>query len=99
MKDTETPKKGVAIGGGVTTIMEDEKMNREEIEKALDQIRPSLMAHGGGVELVDFTEDGVVQVRLTGSCGGCPYSQMTLKAGVERGLMDLVPGIKEVVSV
>ena len=51
---------------------------REKIEKALDKVRPSLMADGGNVELVDV-EDGIVKVKLTGACGGCPMSQMTLK--------------------
>jgi len=71
---------------------------REKVEKALDKIRPSLMADGGKVELVDV-EDGVVKVRLTGACGGCPMSQMTLKMGIERVLKQEIPEIKEVESV
>ncbi len=71
---------------------------REKIEKALDKVRPSLMADGGNVELVDV-KDGVVKVRLTGACGGCPMSQMTLKMGIERVLKQEVPEIKEVESV
>jgi Fe-S cluster biogenesis protein NfuA len=71
---------------------------REKVEKALDKIRPSLMADGGTVELVDV-EDGVVKVRLTGACGGCPMSQMTLKMGIERILKQEIPEITEVVSV
>jgi Fe-S cluster biogenesis protein NfuA len=71
---------------------------REKIEKALDKVRPSLMADGGNVELVDV-EDGVVKVRLTGACGGCPMSQMTLKMGIERVLKQEIPEIKEVKSV
>jgi Fe-S cluster biogenesis protein NfuA len=71
---------------------------REKVEKALDKIRPSLMADGGNVELVDV-EDGVVKVRLTGACGGCPMSQMTLKMGIERILKQEIPEITEVVSV
>ncbi|MGB3863346.1 MAG: NifU family protein [Candidatus Aminicenantaceae bacterium] len=71
---------------------------REKVEKALDKIRPSLMADGGNVELVDV-EDGVVKVRLTGACGGCPMSQMTLKMGIERVLKQEIPEIKEVESV
>jgi Fe-S cluster biogenesis protein NfuA len=70
---------------------------REKVEKALDKIRPSLMADGGNVELVDV-EDGVVKVRLTGACGGCPMSQMTLKMGIERVLRQEIPEIKEVQS-
>ena len=71
---------------------------REKIEKALDTIRPALMADGGNVELVDV-EDGTVKVKLTGACGGCPMSQMTLKMGIERVLKKEVPEVKEVVAV
>jgi Fe-S cluster biogenesis protein NfuA len=71
---------------------------RDKVEKALDKIRPVLMADGGNVELVDV-EEGVVKVKLTGACGGCPMSQMTLKMGIERVLKQEIPGIKEVVSV
>jgi Fe-S cluster biogenesis protein NfuA len=71
---------------------------KEKVEKALDKIRPALMADGGNVELVDV-EDGVVKVKLTGACGGCPMSQMTLKMGIERVLKQEIPEIKEVESV
>lgn len=71
---------------------------REKIEEALNKIRPSLMADGGNVELVDV-ENGVVKIRLTGACGGCPFSQMTLKMGIERHLRKEIPEIKEVVAV
>jgi Fe-S cluster biogenesis protein NfuA len=71
---------------------------KEKVEKALDKIRPALMADGGGVELVEV-KDGVVKVRLTGACGGCPMSQMTLKMGIERSLKSEIPEIKEVVAV
>jgi len=72
---------------------------REKVEKALDKIRPMLMADGGNVELVEVTDDGVVKLKLTGSCGCCPMSQMTLKMGVERLLKEEVPGVKEVISI
>jgi Fe-S cluster biogenesis protein NfuA len=72
---------------------------REDIEQALEKIRPMLAADGGNVSLVDVTEDGVVKVKLTGSCGHCPMSQMTLKMGIERLLKEAIPGIKEVVAV
>ncbi len=72
---------------------------REKVEKALDKIRPMLMADGGNVELVEVTDDGVVKLKLTGSCGCCPMSQMTLKNGVERLLKAEVPGVKEVISI
>lgn len=68
------------------------------IEKALGKIRPLLQRDGGDVELVEVT-DGVVKVRLTGACKGCPMSQMTLKQGVERMLMQEVPGLKSVQAV
>ena len=71
---------------------------KEKVEKALDKIRPALMADGGGVELVEVKDD-VVKVRLTGACGGCPMSQMTLKMGIERHLKNEIPEIKEVVAV
>lgn len=71
---------------------------REKVEKALDKIRPSLMADGGNVELIDVA-DGVVKVKLTGACGGCPMSQMTLKMGIERVLKQEVPEIKEVEAI
>ncbi len=71
---------------------------REEVEKALSKIRPMLQRDGGNVELVDV--DGTkVKVRLTGACRGCPMSQMTLKAGVERIIKEEVPQITEVIAV
>lgn len=71
---------------------------RENVLKALEKIRSALQADGGDVELVDVI-DGVVKVRLTGACGGCPMSQMTLKMGVERILKQQVPEIKSVETV
>lgn len=71
---------------------------KEKVDKVLDKIRPALIADGGNVELVDV-EDGVVKVRLTGACGGCPMSQMTLKMGIERLLKQELPEIQEVVAV
>jgi Fe-S cluster biogenesis protein NfuA len=71
---------------------------REKVEAVLNQIRPNLARDGGNVELVDAT-DGIVKVRLTGACGGCPMASMTLKHGVERALKERVPEVKEVVAV
>jgi Fe-S cluster biogenesis protein NfuA len=68
---------------------------REKIENTLNQIRPSLQADGGDVELVDV-ENGIVKVRLTGACAGCPMSQMTLKQGIESYIKKVIP---EIVSV
>jgi Fe-S cluster biogenesis protein NfuA len=71
---------------------------KEKVEKALEKIRPALQADGGNIELVDVVE-GIVKVRLTGACGGCPMSQMTLKMGVEKALKQQVPEVKSVESV
>ena len=73
-------------------------MNNENVKAVLEEIRPALQADGGGVELVGI-KDGVVSVRLTGACGGCPMSTMTLKMGIERILKQKLPEVKEVVSV
>ncbi|MBI4633339.1 MAG: NifU family protein [Deltaproteobacteria bacterium] len=72
---------------------------KEKIQKAIEQIKPSLQVDGGDVELVDVTDDGVVKVKLLGACHGCPMSQMTLKMGIEKHLKKEVPEIKEVISV
>lgn len=72
---------------------------REKVEKALEKIRPMLMADGGNVDLVDVNSDGVVRLKLTGTCGCCPMSQMTLKMGIERILKQEVPEVKEVISI
>ncbi len=74
------------------------KIDTARVEAALDKIRPALRADGGNAELVSV-EDGVVTVRLTGACGSCPMSQMTLRTGVERGLRKEVPEMKELVAV
>jgi Fe-S cluster biogenesis protein NfuA len=72
---------------------------KEKVEAALAKIRPSLNADGGDVELIEVSPDGVVKVRLTGACGGCPMSQMTLKMGIEKMLREEIPELKEVVGV
>jgi len=72
---------------------------REKVLEALDSVRPYLKADGGDVELVNINENGIVEVRLTGACVGCPMSQMTLRAGIERALMRDVPEIKRVEAV
>ncbi|MBE0460910.1 MAG: NifU family protein [Candidatus Aminicenantes bacterium] len=71
---------------------------KKKVEKALDKVRPSLIADGGNVELVEV-KDGVVKVKLTGACRGCPMSQMTLKMGIEKFLKKEIPEIKEVIAV
>ena len=74
-------------------------MLKESVELALDEIRPSLEADGGDVELVDVSDEGVVKVRLTGACSGCPMGMQTLKLGIERLLKQKVPQVSEVVRV
>jgi len=76
-----------------------EETMKEKIEATLGRIRPSLQADGGDVELAEVTPNGTVKVKLTGACGGCPMSQMTLKMGIERTLKQEVPEVKEVVGV
>ena len=71
---------------------------REKVEEILKQIRPSLQADGGDVELVDVV-DGVVKLRLKGSCAGCPMSQMTLAFGIERVLKEKLPEVIKVEAV
>ena len=71
---------------------------KEKVEAALDKIRPALQADGGNVELVDV-KDGIATLRLTGHCGSCPMSTMTLKMGVERVVRSEVPEIKQLVAV
>jgi Fe-S cluster biogenesis protein NfuA len=71
---------------------------RAKVEEILKNIRPSLQADGGDVELVDVKE-GVVSLKLTGACAGCPMSAMTLKNGIERTLKQEIPDIKEVIAV
>jgi len=70
---------------------------KERVEAVLDKIRPSLAADGGNVELVGV-EEGVVKVKLTGACAGCPMSTMTLKNGIEQILKQEIPEVKEVVA-
>jgi Fe-S cluster biogenesis protein NfuA len=72
---------------------------KAKVEKALDKVREMLAVEGGNVDLVEVTPEGIVKVRLTGACGCCPMSQMTLKMGIERILKQEVPEVKEVVAV
>ncbi len=71
---------------------------RDKVQTVLDNIRPSLRADGGDVELVDV-KDGVVSLKLKGACAGCPMSTMTLKNGIERMLKQELSDIKEVIAV
>lgn len=71
---------------------------REKVEEVLAQLRPNLRADGGDIELIDV-EEGVVTVRFTGACEGCPMRSMTLTEGIERILKEQLPEVKEVVAV
>ena len=72
---------------------------KEEVKKAIEELRPHLKADGGDVELVDVTEEGMVKVRLLGACEGCPMRQMTLTHGITRFIKKKVPEVKEVQAV
>lgn len=72
---------------------------REQVQAALDKMRPTLQQDGGDVVLVDVTQDGIVKVQLTGACSNCPMSENTIKNGIEKFLKTEVPGIKSIVSV
>jgi len=72
---------------------------KEKVEKSLATVRPALQADGGDVELVDVNDEGVVSLRLTGACRGCPMSTMTLKMGIERVLREQVPEVERVEAV
>jgi Fe-S cluster biogenesis protein NfuA len=72
-------------------------IDRKNVEEVLELIRPALQADGGDVQLVDVSEDGVVEVELQGACKGCPMSQLTLANSVERVLKDRIPGVSKVV--
>ncbi len=73
---------------------------KEQVEEVMKEIRPSLQADGGDIELIGVDEaTGVVSVKLVGACAGCPMSQMTLQMGVERILKERVPGVTSVENV
>jgi Fe-S cluster biogenesis protein NfuA len=74
-------------------------IDKTKVEAALDQIRPALQADGGNVEFIDANDDGVVLVRLQGACSGCPSANITLKMGIERKLMESVPGVTSVQAI
>ena len=78
-------------GGSMVTV--------DQIQKALDGIRPHLQADGGDVAFVSLSDDGVVSVRLKGACGSCPLALKTLKSGIEAQLKEFYPDIKKVVSI
>jgi Fe-S cluster biogenesis protein NfuA len=71
----------------------------EQVEQALETIRPYLIADGGNVAIEEITADNVVKLRLLGNCGSCKMSFMTMKAGIEQAIMKAVPAITSVVAV
>ena len=71
----------------------------QQIEQALDTIRPYLNADGGAVRLLNVTDDMVVELELLGACGTCPMSTMTLRAGIEQAIMRAIPSITRVEAV
>jgi Fe-S cluster biogenesis protein NfuA len=85
-------------GFGSSIYQIEEERMKEKVEAALAKVRPMLLADGGDVQLIGV-EDGVVKVKLTGACGGCPMATMTLKGGIERVLREEVPEVKEVMAV
>lgn len=82
--------------GDIITL--EVKVMREEVERVLGRVRPALKADGGDVELVEV-DGGIVRVRLTGACGGCPMASLTLKNGIEAALKEEIPSVERVESV
>ncbi len=74
----------------------DKSLIEKRVINVLDQVRPYLEADGGGVDFVELTDDMIVRVRLTGSCGNCPHSTQTLKNGIEKTMKNIIPEIKSV---
>jgi Fe-S cluster biogenesis protein NfuA len=77
----------------------NKEATQQKVLNVLEQIRPYLQNDGGDIEFVNLTDDMIVNVRLTGACGSCPYSTMTLKNGVESAVIKAIPEIKSVESV
>ena len=72
---------------------------KEQVKKAIEEIRPHLQADGGDIDLVDITDDGIVKVHFKGACAGCPMRQMTLQMGVGKRIKEMVPEVKDVIAV
>ena len=77
----------------------DKEQLIDKINTAIEKVRPYLRADGGDVEFIELTDDLVVKVKLTGACNGCPFSMMTLKAGIEEAVRKEIPDLKELVAV
>ncbi len=74
-------------------------LDKTKVQEVIDRVRPFLQRDGGDVQLMDVTDDNVVKVKLTGACGHCPMSMMTLKGGIEAELKKSVPELKAVEAV
>ncbi|TCW40493.1 Fe-S cluster biogenesis protein NfuA [Laceyella sacchari] len=85
----------ISVGKGLFVTMNVQ----ERVQEVLDKLRPYIQRDGGDVELVEISDDGIVRVRLLGACGSCPSSTITLKAGIERALMEEIPEVREVEQV
>ncbi|MCK5838807.1 MAG: NifU family protein [Bacteroidales bacterium] len=79
--------------------IEEKKELQERVLNVIEQLRPYLQADGGDIQLVNITDENVVNVELLGACGSCPYSQMTLKNGVEEAMRKAIPEIKSVEAI
>jgi len=77
----------------------DLMLQEEQVNQVLEQVRANLQAHGGDVELVAVSEDGVVSVRLQGACKGCPMAQQTIKMGIEAALKEQLPEVQSVEAI
>lgn len=71
----------------------------EQVRIVIEQLRPVIQADGGDIELLNVSEDGVVTLKLQGSCSGCGSAAETLRNGIERWIRNKVPGVREVASV
>ena len=75
------------------------ELNKENVEQVLAGVRPFLQMDGGDVEFIGILDGGIVTVKLLGNCNGCPLSLMTLRAGIERALMNEIPTVKRIEAV
>jgi Fe-S cluster biogenesis protein NfuA len=71
----------------------------DQVDAALEEIRPYIHSHAGDVNIVDITDEGVVKLQMVGTCHGCPMSMLTLRLGIERILTEKVPGVTGVISI
>jgi Fe-S cluster biogenesis protein NfuA len=71
----------------------------DAVDKALDEIRPYIHSHAGDVNIIDVNDAGVVKLQMVGTCHGCPMSMLTLRLGIERILIEKVPGVTEIISI